>query len=96
MLYNLSEDAWKRAVEKDKKLKELAIKAGVDNNYERAKKLNGCFAWNCGDGVVKSEEERELAMYLFCIEDEESNSLQSALQGRILAAREAGIGLDDF
>lgn len=96
MLHNLNEESWKRALERDKKLKDLAIKAGVENNYERAKELNGCFAWNWGDGVVKSEEERDLAQYLFCIEDEGSDGLRDALQGRILAAREAGIGINDL
>ncbi len=33
---------------------------------------------------------------MFCIEDEGSDSLQDALQGRILAARAAGIGIDDL
>lgn len=96
MLHNLNEESWRRALERDQKLKDLAIKAGVENNYERAKELNGCFAWNCNHDVVKSKEESELAMYMFCMEDEGSDSLQKALQGRILAARAAGIGIDDL
>ena len=73
-----------------------ATKAGVENNYERAKELNGCFAWNCGDNVVKSKEERELAEYMFCIEDKGTNNFQDALQERILAAHAAGIGINDL
>ena len=96
MLHNLSAESWKRALERDKKLKDLAVKAGVENNFERAKELNGCFAWNCGQDVVKSKEESELAKYMFCIDDEGTDSLQDALQGRILAARTAGIGIDDL
>lgn len=46
MLHNLNEESWKRALEREPKLKNLATKAGVENNYERAKELNGCFAWN--------------------------------------------------
>ena len=96
MLHNLNEDSWKRALERDPKLKNLATKAGVENNYERAKELNGCFAWNCGDNVVKSKEERELAEYMFCIEDKGTNNFQDALQERILAAHAAGIGINDL
>lgn len=84
MLHNLNEESWKRALERDPKLKNLATKAGVENNYERAKELNGCFAWNCGDNVVKSKEERELAEYMFCIEDKGTNNFQDALQERSL------------
>ena len=76
MLYNLTVDSWKLALERDSKLKELAIKAGVENNYERVKELNGCFAWNCGDDVVKTEEERELAKYMFLIEEESPSNLE--------------------
>ncbi len=94
MLYNLTEESWKRALDKDPKLKDLAIKAGVENNFERAKELNGCFAWNCGDGVVKSEEERNLAQYMFCMSDEDD--LRESLKGRIAAARAAGIDINDL
>ena len=86
MLHNINEESWKMALERDEKLKDLAIKAGVENNYERAKKLNCCFTWNCGQDVVNSKEESDLAMYLFCIKDEDSDGLQEALQERILAA----------
>ncbi len=96
MLHILDEKSWKRALERDKKLKELAKKAGIENNFERAKELNGCFALNCGDGVVNSEAERDLARYMFCRYDEDSDSLNAALQGRILAARAAGIGINDL
>lgn len=65
MLHNLTEESWKRALERDKKLKELAIKAGVEDNFERAKELNGCFALDCGARVVRSVEERNLAQYMF-------------------------------
>ena len=93
MLKKLTAESWKRALERDSKLKELAIKAGCENNYERANELNGCYAWNCGDDVVKSEEERKLAKYMFLLD---SNSLGNALVGRILVAGEAGIGIDDL
>ena len=96
MLHNLTEESWRRALQRDQKLKELAIKAGVQNNLKRAKELNGCFASNCGKDVVKSKEESDLAKYLFCIEDEGSDNFQDALQGRILAARATGIGIDDL
>ena len=94
MLHNLTEESWKRALEQNQKLRQLAVKAGVEDNFERAKELNGCFAWNCGDGVVKSEEERNLAQYLFILDD--SDSYKDALKGRIAAARAAGIGINDL
>lgn len=94
MLRILNEESWNRALENDPKLKDLATKAGIVNNYERAKELNGCFALNCGDDVVNSEAERELARYMFCVTDE--NSMQTSLQGRYLAARSAGIGINNL
>ena len=95
MLHNLNEETWKQALEKYPKLRELAVKADIENDVERAKKLNGCFALNCGDGVVKSEAERELALYMFCIDDND-DGVKTAIQGRILAARAAGISIDDL
>ena len=95
MLHNFNEKTWKQALEKDPKLKELAVKAGVENNVERAKELNGCFAWNCGHGVVKSEAEQDLAQYMFCIDDND-DGVKNSIQGRILAARAAGISLNDL
>ena len=96
MLHNINEKSWEQALKKDEKLRGLAIKAGVKNDYKRAKELNGCFALNCGDDVVRCEAERDLAKYLFCIEDDDSNSVQDSMQGRILAARAAGIGINDL
>ena len=89
MLDLSKEGVWKRLLEEDSELKELAIKAGVEDNPKRAQELNGCYAWNCGSGVVKSEEERTLARYLFCC-DFEGNGLRNTLIGRMIAAREAG------
>lgn len=93
---NISDEkVWKRLLEEDSKLKELAIKAGVENNPQRAQELNGCFAINCGDGVVQSEAERDLAMYLFCA-DFDGEGIRSAIEGRIAAARAAGISINDL
>ena len=93
---NLSDKkVWKRLLEQDPKLKELAIKAGVKNNPKRAEELKGCFALNGGRGVVKSEEERELAEYLFCA-DFDGSKLRAAINGRIIAARAAGISIDNL
>ena len=93
---NISDEkVWKRLLEEDSKLKELAIKAGVETDSKRAQELNGCFAINCGDGVVQSEAERELAMYLFCTDFDE-DGIRSAIQGRIAAARVAGISINDL
>ena len=86
------EKVWKRLLEEYPKLKELVIKAGVENNPQRAQELNDCFAINCGDGVVKSEAERELAKYLFCA-DFDGKGIKSAIEGRIAAARAAGISI---
>lgn len=93
MSHKLTAESWKRALERDSELKELAIKAGLENNFERANELNGCYAWDCGDDVVKSEEERELAGYMYFVG---FNSHENTVVGRILAAREAGIGIDDL
>ena len=93
---NISDEkVWKRLLEEDSKLKELAIKAGVENNSQRAQELNGCFAINCGDGVVQSEAERDLAQYLFCA-DFDRERMRSAIEGRIAAARAAGISINDL
>ena len=89
MISNFTEDTWKRALDKDKKLKDLAMKACVVNNFKRAKELNGCFQWNCGEGVVKTKEEYELAKYMFCVLD--SDVTQSISQERIQIAHSAGI-----
>lgn len=93
---NISDEkVWRRLLEEDSKLKELAIKAGVENNPQRAQELDGCFAVNCGDGVIKSEAERELAKYLFC-SDFDEEGIRSAVSGRILAAKSAGISINDL
>lgn len=93
---NISDEkVWKRLLEQDSKLNDLAIKAGVENNSKRAQELNGCFAVNCGDGVIQSEAERELALYLFCT-DFEGECINNAIQGRISAAKAAGIGINDL
>ena len=55
----LDENIWKRLLENDSKLKDLAVKAGVENNAQRAQELSRCLAINCGEGVVKSKEELE-------------------------------------
>lgn len=66
MLYKsnkLNEEGWKLAQNKDKKLRELAIKAGVENDYEKAKELlYNSFA-------CKSDAASRFVMHLFCIED---------------------------
>ena len=93
---NISDEKdWKRLLEEDSELKELAIKAGVENNPQRAKELKDCFALNSGEGVVQSEAERELARYLFCT-DFDMEKIKSAIAGRIIAARNAGISIDDL
>lgn len=93
---NISDEkVWKRLLEEDSKLKELAIKAGVENNFQRVQELNGCIATNCGDGVVQSEAERDLAEYLF-FEDFDGEGMRSAIEGRIAAARAAGISINDL
>lgn len=93
---NISDEkVWKRLLEDYPKLKELAIKAGVENNPQRAQELNACFAINCGDGVVQSEAEEELAMYLFC-RDFDEKEMKIAIEGRIAAARAARISINDL
>lgn len=85
---------WKRALEDDAKLKDLAVKAGVENNPERAKQLNRCFELDFGIHVCKSKEEQDLAQYLFCMTDPEEINI--AIQGRIAAAKAAGISINDL
>lgn len=94
MLHNITEESWKKAIQGDSKLKELATKAGVENNYQRVVELNGCFAFNFGRSVTKSNEERQLAMYMFCIDD--SDSLKNTLQERMAVAQAAGIQMNDL
>lgn len=91
----LDENIWKRLLENDSKLKDLAVKAGVENNAQRAQELSRCLAINCGEGVVKSKEELELATYLFCA-NFNNEYYKSAIRGRIIAAREAGIKITDI
>jgi len=84
------EKSWKQLMQEDKKLMQLAINAGVENNFKRISELNGCFSLNCGDDVVNSDAERELAMYLFCMTD--NDALNSAYRTRHQVAHKAGIG----
>lgn len=91
-----SEENWKPFLEEHPKLKELVVKAGLENNPERVKKLDGAFAIDCAEGVVKSKEERELAKHLYVHDYRHPHSLNDALRGRIIAAKEAGIGLNDL
>ena len=86
---------WEKLLEEDSMLKELAIKAGVEKNPKRVKELLGCFGTNCGDGVVRSEAERDLAKYLFSMPFDEE-AISEAIRGRIAAAVAAGIDLDDL
>jgi len=89
------EKVWKQLLEKDPRLKDLAIKAGVENNSQRAEELNGCIAINGGRDVIKSKEEEELAFYLFSV-DYEDPLLKTSIEGRIAAARAAGIDINDI
>ena len=87
-MLNFDSQTWKEALEKDPKLKKLAINAGCENNEKRAKELNGCYAWNCGRGVVRSPEEEKLARYMFC--KHEPGWLERGICARMKAAHEAG------
>ena len=91
MLKFSNESEWKMALEKDAKLRELAVAAGIENNFKRAKELNGCIAQNCGDDVIKNEDERELAMYMFCNITKEE--IKTSIQGRCIAAQSAGVDI---
>ena len=91
-----SEENWKIFLEEHPKLKELVVKAGLENNPKRVKELDGAFAVNCGEEIVKSNEERELAKHLFVHDYRHPNGLNNALKGRIIAAKEAGIALNDL
>ena len=92
---NISDEkVWRRLLEEDPELKELAIKAGVENNPQRAQELNYCYAINCGNGVVQSEAEKALARYLFCANFEEN--YKASIAGRILVTRATGISIDDL
>ena len=92
---------WERALSKDPDLKALVKKAGC--TYERACQLNGCIAVNCGKEVIKSDAERELAMYMFNpfsdsydIEIDEEDMQDSHITGRIIAAKRARISTSDL
>ena len=67
----------------------------TENNSQRAQELNGCFAINCGDGVIQSEAERDLAKYLFCA-DFDGEGIRNAISGRIAAAKAAGISINEL
>ena len=86
---------WEQLLVEDPELKELAIKAGVEKNPKRVKELLGCFGTNCGDGVVRSEAERDLAKYLFLMPFDEK-SFGESVSARIAAAEAAGIDIDDL
>ncbi len=96
MLDIYSRENWNPFLEGHPELKELVIKAGLENNPERVKELDGAFALNGGKDIVKSEAEAELALHLFAYDYRHPNSLDEALEGRIIAAKEAGIGIDDL
>ena len=92
-----NEKVWKKLLETDSKARELAIKAGLENNPQRAEKLRrviNSIEYQNGRGIIKSDEERELAWYLcFCIDDID---FEGAIAGRIAAARAAGISINDL
>lgn len=81
---------WEQVFISNPKIKELAIKAGIENNPKRLNELRGAFAFNFGRDVCKSEVERELSMYLFCCDLPGEDTIEDAISGRITAAREAG------
>lgn len=91
-----SKENWKVFLEEHPELKKLVEKAGLESNPERVKELDGAFSWNCGRDIIKSEAEKELALHLFVHDYRHPNSLEDALKGRIIAAQEAGIGIDDL
>ena len=91
MLNFSNENEWKIALSKDAKLSKLAVAAGVENNFKRARELNGCIAWDCGDGVIKNKAERELAMYMFCTITKEE--IKTSIQERCIAAKSAGMDI---
>ena len=80
---------WSQFLTENPKLKELAVKAGVENNVERAIELRNSIAINCGDGVCNSDEEREFAKYLYC-HDFDTTRYSKLLIGRVIMASEAG------
>ena len=94
MLKLKTKEDWERYLQEEPELKELAIKAGVENDFERAKELNGCIAVNFGKGVIQSEEERKLAKYMFCYVD--ADDFRSHLEQRCTMAKAAGIPLSDL
>ena len=61
------EQIWCRILEKHPDLNELAIKAGVENNPEKAKEIRKNFKHNFGNGKL-SEIEKELAIRLASVE----------------------------
>ena len=91
MLEFSNESEWKMALEKDAKLRQLAVAAGIENNFKRARELNGCIAWDCGEGVIKNEAEMELAMYMFCTITKEE--IKTSIQERCIAAKSAGVDI---
>ena len=89
------ENAWKKLLESNPELKELAIKAGIENDFKRASELEGCVEWNGGKDIIKSEAEEEFAIYVtFGLSDEkETNEI---FQQRVESARRAGISVNDL
>ena len=61
------EQIWCRILDKRPNLKELAIKAGVENNPEKAREIRGNLNPNFGRGKL-SEVEQELAIELMVAE----------------------------
>ena len=88
------EKHWKELLEKDPELKKLAVKAGIENNFKRVQELEGCFAWNFGKDVIKSEDESDFALYMFCMTD--NGEMDEVFQQRAQAARRAGISINDL
>lgn len=91
MLDIYDERNWKDFLESHPELKKLVIKAGLENNPERVKELDGAFAWNFAREIVRSKAEEELALHLFAYDYRHPDSLNNILKARIAIAKEAGI-----
>lgn len=91
MLDIYDEKNWKDFLESHYELKELVIKAGLENNPKRVQELDGAFAWNFAKDVASSKAEEELALHLFAHDYRHPNSLNDALKARMQVAKEAGI-----
>jgi len=82
------EKNWAEFLEEHPKLRELVTKAGLENNPERVRELDGALPWSFCLGADKSDAEKELVIHLFVHEYNKPNTFCDDSEKRLLMANE--------